>query len=211
MDLDWLVASFPSLSTLMAVAVGIGLSASAGFRIFLPLLVAAIAARLGWLPLQGEFAWIGTTPAIIAFATAAAAEIAAYYIPFVDNLLDTIASPLAVAAGGLMMTSLLPVDNDLLKWTLGLIAGGGTAAAVQGGTVLTRLAATKLTAGLGNGVLSTGENVLALGGSLSALFLPFITAGSMLLLIGYLLFRFGAKLFSRRNDSGRETDQGRNL
>lgn len=211
MDLDWFVASFPSSSTLMAVAVGIGLSASAGFRVFLPLLVAAVAARLGWLPLQGEFAWIGTTPAIIAFATAAAAEIAAYYIPFVDNLLDTIASPLAVAAGGLMMTSLLPVDNDLLKWTLGLIAGGGAAAAVQGGTVLTRLAATKLTAGLGNGALSTGENVLALGGSLSALFLPFITAGSMLLLIGYLLFHFGAKLFSRRNDSGRKTGQGRNL
>lgn len=195
---DWLVAHIPTSATLMAVAIGIGLSASVGFRVFLPLLVAAIAARLGWLPLQGGFAWIGTTPAIIAFATAAAAEVAAYYIPFVDNLLDSIASPLAVAAGGLMMTSLLPVDNEMLKWTLGLIAGGGTAAAVQGGTVLTRLAATKLTAGLGNGVLSTGENLLALGGSLGALFVPFIMAGGVLVLLGYLLLRFGSRLFSRR-------------
>jgi len=45
----------------------------------------------------------------------------------------------------------------MLKWITGFIVGGGAAATVQGGSVLTRLASTKMTAGTGNAVVATGE------------------------------------------------------
>jgi hypothetical protein len=115
---------------LISVAIGIGLAASCGFRVFVPLLVAGIAARTGILPLNEGFQWIGGGPAIVIFGTATIVEILAYYIPFIDNLLDMITTPLAVGAGTLLLTSVIPVDNDILKWATGLIAGRGAAATV---------------------------------------------------------------------------------
>jgi hypothetical protein len=97
-----------------ALALGIGLAASCGFRVFVPMLVASVAGYLGVLPVQEGFQWLASWPAIACFATATAAEIAAYYIPFVDNLLDSLTTPLAVGAGTLLLTSVLPVDNDML-------------------------------------------------------------------------------------------------
>ena len=78
-----------------AVAIGIGLAASAGFRVFVPMLVAAIAAKTGILPLNESFMWLSSWPSIAILGTATIVEILAYYIPVVDNLLDTIATPLA--------------------------------------------------------------------------------------------------------------------
>jgi len=133
--------------TIIAVAIGIGLAASCGFRVFVPMLVAAIAAKAGLLPLNESFQWLGSWASVIALVTATVVEIIAYYIPFVDNLLDAVTTPLAIGAGTLLLTSVLPIDNELLKWITGFIVGGGTAATVQGGTVLTRLASSKMTAG----------------------------------------------------------------
>ena len=84
-----------------AVAIGIGLAASCGFRVFVPMLVASIAARIGIFPVHEGFQWLASWPAIISFGTATVAEILAYYIPFVDNFLDTITTPLAVGGGTL--------------------------------------------------------------------------------------------------------------
>jgi len=72
------------------VCMGIGLSASAGFRVFVPLLIAGIGGRFGWVPLTDHFHWLGEWPALICFGTATVIEIFAYYIPVVDNLLDII-------------------------------------------------------------------------------------------------------------------------
>ncbi len=119
-----------------AIAIGIGLSASCGFRVFVPMLIASIAARMNIFPLTEGFQWLASWPAIISFGTATAAEILAYYIPFVDNLLDTITTPLAVGGGTILLTSALPIDNEFLRWVSGFIFGGGAAATVQGGTVL---------------------------------------------------------------------------
>lgn len=179
---------------LAAVALGIGLSASAGFRVFIPMLVASVAAHFNIIPLTESFSWLGSWPAMISFGTAAVVEVLAYYIPFVDNLLDTVTTPLAVGAGTLLMTSVLPVDNELMKWIMGFVVGGGAAATMQSGSVLSRLTSSKFTAGTANPVVSTGENVAALGSSLTALFFPVVVA-VIFILIAILIF---VKLFEWR-------------
>jgi hypothetical protein len=178
-----------------AVAIGLGLAASCGFRVFVPMLVASIAAKMGIFPVHEGFQWLASWPALISFGTATVAEILAYYIPFVDNLLDTITTPLAVGGGTLLLTSVLPVDNDFLKWVMGFIFGGGAAATVQGGTVLTRLASTKLTAGTGNAVVATGEHAAAFGLSILSLIIPLIIAALLILIIIYFIAKFGKRVF----------------
>ena len=165
-----------------AVAIGIGLAASAGFRVFVPMLVAAIAARTGILPLNESFQWLASWSSIIILGTATVVEILAYYIPVVDNLLDTLSTPLAIGAGTLLLTSVLPIDSELMKWITGAAVGGGSAAVVQSGSALTRLTSTKLTAGLGNPVVATAENVAATGTSILALVIPFFILALFLLL-----------------------------
>jgi hypothetical protein len=99
--------------TLLAnVALGIALSACAGFRVFVPMLAASIAGHFGVIDLPADMSWLSTWPAMISLGTAAVAEIGAYYIPFVDNLLDTIAAPLSVAAGTVLASSILPIANQ---------------------------------------------------------------------------------------------------
>ena len=184
--------------TITAVALGIGLSASCGFRVFIPMLVAAIAARAGVLPLTEGFQWLSSWPAIICFGSATLIEVAAYYVPFIDNLLDTVTTPLAIGAGTLLLTSVLPVDNDMLKWITGFIVGGGAAATIQGGSVLTRLASSKLTAGAGNPVVATGEHVAAIGSSVLTLATPLIVAAIIVVLVIFILYRFRNTLFRKQ-------------
>jgi hypothetical protein len=186
---------------LTAVAAGIGLSASCGFRVFIPMLVASIAAKTGLFPLNDGFQWLAGWPAIICFGTAAIVEIMAYYIPFIDNLLDTVTTPLAIGAGTLLLTSVLPIDNDLLKWISGLTIGGGSAAVVQGGSVLTRITSSKLTAGTGNAVVATGEHVTAVGTSLLSLIVPLIIAALVILLIIFIFLKFGKRIITKGRES----------
>jgi hypothetical protein len=121
-------------------------------------------------------------------------------VPFIDNLLDTITTPLAIGRGTLLMTSVLPIDNDFLKCAAGLIFGGGAAAPIQSGSVLTRLASTKLSAGTGNAVVATGEHAAAFGTSLLSLFIPLIIAALLILLIVYIILKFREKMFRRNSD-----------
>ncbi len=172
-----------------AVAIGIGLAASAGFRVFVPMLVAAVAAKTGILPLNESFQWLSSWTSIAILGTATVVEILAYYIPFVDNLLDTVSTPLAIGAGTLLLTSVLPIDSDLMKWITGAAIGGGSAAVVQSGSALTRLTSTKLTAGVGNPVVATVENVAATGTSLLSLVIPFFIVALFLILIIFIFTR----------------------
>ena len=181
-----------------AVAIGLGLAASCGFRVFVPMLVASIAAKLGLFPAAEGFQWLASWTAIICFGTATVAEILAYYIPFVDNLLDTITTPLAIGGGTLLLTSVLPIDNDFLKWAAGFLFGGGAAATVQGGTVMTRLASSKLTAGTGNAVVATGEHAASFGTSVLSLVMPLIISAFLIVLITYFIFKYGGRIFKRK-------------
>lgn len=166
---------------LLSAALGISLAACCGFRIFVPLLIASVAAKLGWLPVSSGFEWLGTFPAIISFSVASVLEIAAYYVPVLDNFLDTLTSPSSVVAGTTIAASAFVDFDPMLKWMLAIIAGGGTAGVVQAGTGLLRLGSTKFTAGFGNHFVASAENAFSLIGSMLSIFVPvlmfFVFAG----------------------------------
>jgi len=170
---------------IIGLLLGIALSACCGFRVFIPLLVGSIAAKFGWIPLSENFAWMSSWAAITGFGVAAILEALAYYIPFVDNLLDTIAAPTAVAAGALMSASTMLHIDPTMQWILGLIVGGGTAGVVHAGTSLLRLGSTKFTAGTGNALVNTAEIGTSLVGSVMAILMPIFVG---LLAIGVVLF-----------------------
>src|SRR5215475_3116859 len=108
------------METLSSICLGIGLSAACGFRVFVPLLVMSIASLSGHLTLAPGFQWIGTYPALITFSVATAVEIAGYYVPWVDHLLDTISTPAAIIAGTIVTASLVTGLSPFMKWTLAI-------------------------------------------------------------------------------------------
>jgi hypothetical protein len=143
----------------LALLMGIGLSAACGFRIFVPMLVVSVASHAGYIELASGFEWVGSYPAMGAFAVATVLEVGAYYIPWLDNLLDTVTTPAAVVAGTVLTASVVGDIHPFLRWSLALIAGGGVAATVQGSTVAVRGVSTATSGGLLNPVASTGELV----------------------------------------------------
>jgi hypothetical protein len=168
---------------LLSLALGISLAAATGFRIFLPLLILGLAVKGGYMPVSAGFEWVATTPALLMFAVAAIVEIIAYFVPVLDNLLDGVASPLAVGAGIAVTASVLGDVPPMLKWTLAIIAGGGAAAATQSATTLLRGTSTVLTGGLGNPALAMAEIFGAILLSLLAILLPYLAAFAAIIFI----------------------------
>jgi hypothetical protein len=174
-----------------AIALGIALSACCGFRIFVPMLVAAVAAYNHWFTISAEMQWLGSLPAIICFATAAIIEIGAYYLPFLDNILDAAAAPLAVAAGTVLAFAVLPTGQSepLLRWVVAVIGGGAMAGTIHVGTGLLRLFTTKATLGVGNPVVATGENAIAVSASVLSFIIPLIVATVLLVVVLWIVYK----------------------
>jgi len=178
------------MEQLLGVFIGIGLSATCGFRIFVPLLGMSIAHHAGALSFAPGFDWIGSWPATIAFGIAMVIEIAAYYVPWLDNLLDTIATPAAIVAGTIATASMVGDVEPFLRWSLAIIAGGGVAGLVQGSSVLVRGTSTASTGGLANPLVSTGELAASIGGTLVSIIIPTIAFLSVVILTAWLLPKF---------------------
>jgi hypothetical protein len=170
------------LELAQSLALGIGLATATGFRVFVPLLIASVAAYTGHLHLNDSFAWLGSAPAMAMLAVAAIAELLAYYIPFVDNLLDTIATPAALVAGTVVAAAVLTDLPPLVKWTTAIIAGGGAAGITQTTTALLRAKSTAFSGGLGNHALATAEAGGAVLVSALALIVPFVALALVLTL-----------------------------
>lgn len=181
------------METLLSMCVGIALSAACGFRVFVPLFVMSLASQAGHLALSPGFEWIGTSPALVAFAIATCLEIAGYYVPWVDNVLDTIATPAAIVAGIMVTASAVSGLSPFLKWALAVIAGGGAAATVQVATGMTRGTSSLATGGLGNPLIATLEVGGAMILSLLAIMLP---AFAGFVVLGILAFA-ATKAFER--------------
>jgi hypothetical protein len=179
------------LSTLLSIALGVGLAAATGFRVFVPLLIASIAARAGWLPLNDSFAWLSGTPALLTLGTAALLETLAYYIPGVDHVLDVVAMPATVAAGVVASASVMANVPPGVLWPVAVIAGGGVAGLTKGGAALVRAKTGLATGGLGNPVVSTVETVGATGLSILAIALPLACLVLVVLLLVWILRRTG--------------------
>jgi hypothetical protein len=182
----------------LSIVLGVSLAAATGFRVFLPMLIVSIAAYAGHLPLDGSFAWLATPSALTMLSVAALAEILAYYVPAVDNLLDALATPAALVAGTIVSAAVMTDVPPMVKWTAAVIAGGGVAGLTQGVTALLRAKSTVLTGGVGNAVLSTGELVGALLVSLLALAAPLAALGVVILFL-WLGTRLIRHLFRREH------------
>ncbi|HAV13157.1 MAG TPA: DUF4126 domain-containing protein [Opitutae bacterium] len=198
------------MNEMMAIFAGVGLAAACGFRVFVPLFIASLAANTGFeadlvgmgfnvQEILGENSWLGSDIVTIALGVATAVEIGSYYIPWLDNALDTIATPMAIAAGTLISGAMMPdfMGDGSFKWILSTIAGGGTAGLVQGASVITRGTSTATTGGIGNPVVSTAE----LGGSILtaglAILIPLL-AGVLVIFLLYFVLRTFFRFFKRR-------------
>lgn len=153
---------------------GLGLSTACGFRVFVPLMILSLSAVGLGLPLPAELSWLDSPVACVVLSSATLLEIGAYYVPWLDNALDMLASPLAVMAGALISFGFLPEMSPLWQWSIALIAGGGLAGITQGATVATRATSSATTGGLGNFVVSSLEAVFAVVLSILAILAPFI-------------------------------------
>jgi hypothetical protein len=173
----------PAFEIVLSLAIGIGLAAACGFRVFVPFLVMSVAAQAGYLQLANGWEWISSTPALVAFGVASVLEVVAYYVPWLDNLLDTVATPAAVIAGVVATAATMSGMSPFLTWTLAAIVGGGAAGVIQSGTVLLRSMSSVSTMGIGNFAVSTGELAGSVALSVLAFALPIFTLVVVLALI----------------------------
>jgi len=172
------------IQIILSLSLGLGLAAACGFRVFIPPLMMGVASRVDLYELEGSFIWVGEDWAIAVFAVATLLEISGYYIPWIDNLLDTIATPAAVIGGIFVTSASLEGDVDpSIQWILAAVAGGSTAGVIQLGTVATRAVSTGTTGGLANPIISTLEAVASLICILLSFFLAIIIPFVLLFLI----------------------------
>jgi len=190
------------METMFAVITGIGLSAACGFRIFVPLLALNLASLYGYLNLAPGFDWIGGYYATVAFASATLLEIIAYYIPWVDNVLDSIASPVSIFAGTIVTASVITDLPPSVKWTLAIIAGGGIAGIIQGTTAALRAKSSLFTGGMGNPLFATFELAGSVMIAVLAVLIPIVCFILVASLAVFVLYKVGHSLVkSRTGDS----------
>lgn len=188
--------NIPFLPYVLSAFIGIGLAAATGFRVFLPMFAVSLASYMGWIPMNEHFQWLAGLPTLITTGIATIVEILAYYIPFVDHILDTLSVPLATIAGSVMFASQFTDLGTFPQWALALIAGGGTAAAISSGFAGTRAASTATTGGLGNSVVATTETAGAGIMSFLALAAPII-AGIAAIILVIVVIVLGRKIWNK--------------
>ena len=181
------------IQLLTGLCIGLGLSAACGFRVFVPMLGVSLAHRAGHMELGSGFEWLGSDLAMIALLLATIVEVAAYFVPWIDNLLDTIAMPAAVVAGTMMTGAMTGEMSPMFKWSLAIIAGGGAAGAVQTVTTIVRGTSSATTGGLGNPLVSTGELAGSAGITAMAVFIPIAAVVIVSMIIFYLGYRLMRK------------------
>ena len=185
----------------ISICLGIGLAAAVGFRVFLPLLILSIAAHYQQIPLNESWEWAGSTTAIITLSVATLIEIFGYYIPWFDNLLDTIAIPLATIAGTAVMVATMSDLNPVFTWSLAIIAGGGTAAMIKGNTSAIRLTSSATTGGIANPIVATVETGTSTVMSLLSVFIaPLAFVITLLFFFG--IYKFYKKLKKNKSSQG---------
>ncbi|MDH6307522.1 glucan phosphoethanolaminetransferase (alkaline phosphatase superfamily) [Dysgonomonas sp. PFB1-18] len=197
------VQQFSEWKYVLSAFIGIGLSAATGFRVFLPMFAVSLASYMGWIDVihNDLFSWMAELPTLITTGIATVVEILAYYIPYVDNLLDTLSVPLATIAGSILFASQFSDIGSFPQWALALIAGGGTAAAVSSAFAGTRIASTGTTGGIANPVVTTAETTGAVVMTGVTLIAPVI-AFLLVIVLLYLVFRVGRKIWRKTRSNG---------
>lgn len=193
----------PYLPYVLSAFIGIGLAASAGFRVFLPLFAVSLASYFQWIPTHESFDWLSSLPALITTGIATIAEILAYYIPVIDNFLDTVSVPMATIAGSLLFASQFADLGTFSQWGLALIAGGGTAATISSGFAGIRAASTATTGGLGNSIVGTtetaGAGIMATLAMIAPVIAAFLAIATVIIVV--ILGRKALKKLRKRKET----------
>jgi len=177
------------MELVLSMLLGIGLAAAVGFRVFLPFFLLSAAAYFDLTSMASGFSWMDSLPAVLALGTATAIEVGAYFIPWLDNLLDSITIPGAMLGGAAAMATTLGDSSPMFQWGLAIIAGAGTAGTIKGATSSTRLASTATTGGLANPIISAGETISAIFMSVLAMLLGPVAGILAIAILAYAIFR----------------------
>ena len=176
----------------IAAFMGISLAAASGFRVFLPPFLMSLAVKVNLIDIDlvgSQFEFFTSTPAIIILGIATVAEFAAYYTPWIDNILDTIATPAAVLAGIGVTAISLEGSEPIIQWAIAVIAGGGMSATIQTATVATRGISSTFTLGVANPVVATSENIASVALTIIAILFPILAIVFAVLLALLLISR----------------------
>lgn len=187
------------LQAVLGLIAGLGLAAACGFRVFVPMWLVSIGLHAGAIHVAPEFAWIGSTPAMIALGAATVFEVLGYYVPGVDHFLDVVATPSAVVAGAILSTAFVTDIDPWLRWSLAAIVGGGVAGAVQVATVAARAVSGVTTFGLGNPLVATGELAGSTGFTVAAIVAPLVALALAIVFVALAIW-----FWTRRRGRARE-------
>lgn len=179
------------LQVLIAASTGLGLAAASGFRVFLPPFLMAVWLRLGFLDVNiegSEFEALSSDVSILLLGVASLSEVLAYKIPWMDNMLDSLATPMAGIAGISVVAVSLEGADPSVQWALAIIAGGGASLLIQSATVAGRGLSSMFTLGLANPFFSLIEDIASLLLIFIALLAPLAALFASLILI-IVIFR----------------------
>ena len=171
------------LQIMIQVMLGIALAAVCGYRIFVPLLAMGIAGMAGYMQFSEGFAWISSWPAVLVFGIATILELAAYFIPHIDNILHAIALPAGAVAGVIVAASVISDVDPMLKWSLAIIAGGGAATLTGLLSNGVHHLSTAVSAGFANPVVSAAESAGTVAASALSIAMPVAGAAVLVLVI----------------------------
>ena len=161
---------------ILALCLGVSLSAACGFRVFVPLLATSLGVRFCGMEVNETLAWIGSDIAIVGLATATVVEIIGIYIPCIGTALEAMSAPLAAIAGAVIAAGVLPEMPEFAKWSLAIVVGAVPAGTVHLGTTAVRGVSTTTTGGAGDAVVATAENGASIMGSIIAIVISPIVA-----------------------------------
>jgi hypothetical protein len=165
------------------VLAAFGLSGAAGLNAWLPLLMSALAARLGLVELGAPLADLSTNLGLAVLAVLTTADFVGDKVPAVDHVLHAVGTVVHPVAGAVLFTGTTALETDLPP-VVSILAGALVAGGLHGARATLRPAATVGTAGTGNPVLSLGEDASSATLTVLAFVVPALAA---LLVLGVLV------------------------
>ena len=169
-----------------------GLSSASGLNAYIPLLTVALIARFtDWIKLGQPFDVLTNDIVIGVLVVLLAIETIIDKIPAADTINDIVQTFVRPTAGAILFAaSTSTIDlNPVLAVVLGLVLSFG----VHAVKATARPVVTASTGGIGNAFVSVGEDAVAAGLSLTALFVPLLIGLVILLVLAWFFFFRGRR------------------
>lgn len=155
------------MEVLQTLAVALGLAALSGFSLYLTVFTTGLAIHQGWVHLAPQFSSLtplGEPIVIIVSGLLFALEFFADKIPWVDSVWDVLHTVIRPLGGALLAIQTVGAVNPLFEVIMALL-GGSVSLASHSLKAGTRLMVNGSPEPLSNVAVSTGENLLVIGGT----------------------------------------------